>query len=330
VPNKKRNISVTSLELKCRNLVQALEESVARNIGDGLLLSGGLDTTIIAYLSAKLVKPFCITVALRDAPTPDVEYARLVANKLNLKHIIYYFGHNELEESIRNTVRVLKSYDPMEIRNSAAIYSGLKVCQKSNLKTVMTGDGGDELFAGYSFLFGLTAARLKSELKTLWANMSFSSIALAGDLGLKVSLPFLDSQFKNIAMNIDADLKIRNEKGQVYGKWILRKSFENVIPPELLWRVKAPAEVGTGTTTLPGYFSSKITDYEFAEKKQKYLDNDGVTMRSKEHLFYYEIYREICGVPCSSREVNVKSCPDCHSSVAETTSFCRTCGAYPI
>lgn len=318
------------LQTSIDSLVKALEESIIRNLGDGLLLSGGLDTTIIAYLAAKLVKPCCITVALRDAPAPDVEYARLIANNLNLQHTVYYFGHDELEDSLRNTIRVLNTYDPMEVRNSAAIYLGLKVCKKSNLKIVMTGDGGDELFAGYSFLFGLTAKQLKPELKTLWANMSFSSIALAGDMGLKVSLPFLDSQFKKIAMNIDTDLKIRNEKGQVYGKWILRKSFENMIPSELLWRVKAPVEVGTGTTTLPAYFESKITDTEFAMERQKYLSNDNVTLRTKEQLYYYELYREIVGAPRANKEANAKPCPDCHSGVAMTTNYCRTCGAYPI
>ena len=329
MPNKKSSSNVTSLELSCSNLVQALEESVSRNLGDGLLLSGGLDTAIIAYLAPNSMKPGCVTVALRDAPAPDIEYARLVADRLKLQHHIHYFGHDELEASIRDTIVVLKSFDPMEIRNSAAIQLALKIAGKLGMKTIMTGDGGDELFAGYSFLFGLTPGQLNIALKKLWVDMRFSAIDLAADLGLKVNVPFLDTQIRNLAMNIDGSLKVKSENGQVWGKWILRKAFENIVPRELLWRVKAPAEVGIGTTTLPAYYNSIITDTEFAIKQQQYLREDSVNIRSKEQLFYYEIYRGSVGLPYSG-DNSGKSCPDCHSTVEERATYCRTCGAYPI
>lgn len=311
-----------------KTVVQALEESVRRNLTDGFLLSGGLDTAILAYLIPKWSKPNCITVALRGAPAPDVDYAKLVASRLKLKHYVHYFGNEELDESIRAVIGILKSFDPMEIRNSAAIYVALKVGRDRGMSTVMTGDGGDELFGGYSFLFGLTKEQLDIAFKNLWANMRFSSIYLAKELGITVRLPYLDPQFKALATDLDAGLKIRSERGQVWGKWILRKAFENIIPQELAWRVKAPIEVGTGTTVLPSLFDSRISDPEFSEKEKKYLHEDKVVIRSKEHLFYYEIYRGVIGVPYA-RVSNAKTCPDCGSNVEEGTSFCRICGAYP-
>jgi len=310
-------------------IVQALEESVKRNPSDGLLLSGGLDTTILAYLASKWSQPSCITVALRGAPTPDVDYARLVASRLGLSHYVHYFGDEELEEGLRDVVRIMKSFDPMGIRNSVAIYVALKVGRERGMAAFMTGDGGDELFGGYSFLFGLTKEQLDAALKKLWANMRFSSIYLAEDLGVEVRLPFLDPQFKALAEALDAGLKVKSEGGQVWGKWILRKAFENIIPREMAWRVKAPIEVGSGTTILPSLFDSRISDLEFSEKKKRYLDEDRVVIRSKEHLFYYEIYRGLIGVPYA-RVSRAKSCPDCGANVEEGGSFCRTCGAYPI
>ncbi len=310
-------------------VVQALGESVKRNLADGLLLSGGLDTAILAYLTSKWVKPSCITMALRGAPAPDVDYAKLVASRLELRHYIHYFGNEELYESIRAVVKILKSFDPMEIRNSAAVYVGLKVGKDRGMSTIITGDGGDELFGGYSFLFGLTNEQLDISLKKLWANMSFSSIYLAKDLGLQVRLPFLDPQFKAFATDLDVGLKVRSEGGQVWGKWILRKAFENIMPPEIVWRVKAPIEVGSGTTILPSLFDSRISDLEFSQKKMRYLNEDRVVIRSKEHLFCYEIYRSMFGVPYVGAG-NAKTCPDCGSDVEERASFCRTCGAYPI
>ena len=310
-------------------VVQALEESVRRNLTDGLLLSGGLDTAMLAYLTSKWVKPGCITVALRDAPAPDVDYAKLVASRLELRHYVHYFGNEELDENIRDVIRILKSFDPMEIRNSVAIYVALKVGRDQGMSTFMTGDGCDELFGGYSFLFGLTKEQLDKAQKKIWNNMRFSSVPLAEALGVEVRLPYLDPQFRAFATELDTGLKIKSEKGEVWGKWILRKAFENIMPQEIVWRVKAPIEVGSGTTILPSLFDSRISDLEFNEKKMRYLNEDRVVIRSKEHLFYYEIYRSVIGVPYRGAS-NAKTCPDCGSNVEEGASFCRTCGAYPI
>lgn len=318
-----------SPDLDYGSVVQKLAESVKRNLADGLLLSGGLDTAIIAYLASKRAKPRCITVALSGAPAPDIEYAKLVASRLELEHHVHYFGNEELEEGIRAAIRIMKSFDPMEIRNDAAVYIALKAGKDQGISAFMTGDGGDELFGGYSFLFGLSKEQLDAALKKLWANMSFSSIYLAKDLGLEVRLPFLDAQFRAFATKLDAGLKVRSERGQVWGKWILRKAFEKIMPEELVWRVKAPIEVGTGTTILPSLFDSRIPDPEFGKKKRRYLKEDKVVIRSKEHLFYYEIYRTLIGVP-QATDSTAKSCPDCGVNVPEGTSFCRTCGAYPI
>ena len=310
-------------------VVQTLEESVRRNLTDGLLLSGGLDTSILAYLASRWSKPSCITVALHGAPAPDVDYAKLVASRLKLRHYVHYFGDEELDEGIQAVIGIMKSFDPMEIRNSAAIYVALKAGRDQGMSTIMTGDGCDELFGGYSFLFGLTKEQLDIALKKLWSNMRFSSIYLAEALGVEVRLPYLDPQFKTLATDLDVGLKVKSERGQVWGKWILRKAFENIMPQEIVWRAKAPIEVGTGTTVLPSLFDSRISDLEFSEKKMRYLNEDRVVIRSKEHLFYYEIYRSVVGVPYA-RVSNAKTCPDCGSNVEEGTSFCRTCGAYPI
>ncbi|GAH88552.1 unnamed protein product, partial [marine sediment metagenome] len=182
---------------------------------------------------------------------------------------------------------------------------------------------------GYSFFFELTKEQLDIALKKLWHDMRFSSVYLAKDIGVEVRLPFLDPQFKALATDLDVGLKVKSERGQVWGKWILRKAFEDIMPQEIVWRVKAPIEVGTGTTILPSLFNSRISDLEFSEKKMSYLNEDRVVIRSKEHLFYYEIYRSMIGVPYMSAG-NGKACPDCGSNVKERTSFCKTCGAYPI
>jgi asparagine synthase (glutamine-hydrolysing) len=223
----------------------------------------------------------------------------------------------------------MESFDPMEVRNSVTIYVGLKRAKEEGVSAIMTGDGCDELFAGYSFLFDLEKKRLDSELRKLWNVMSFSSERLARALGVEAKLPYLDPDFRSFAMGLDSQYKIRDERGRRWGKWVLRKAFEGVLPEEIVWRVKTPIEAGSGTAILPSLFSREISDMEFEEKRIKYLEKDKVTIRDKEQLFYYEVYRAALGVP---RPVNLKGrlCPQCNSNVAENVTYCRTCGAYPI
>lgn len=320
---------VHSIETICDDIKLALEKSVRRNLSDGMLLSGGLDTSILAGLAARWRKPDCITVALRGAPNPDIEYARQVAALFNLKHEIHYFGDEELEEGFCASIKVLKTFDPMEVRNSAAAFVGLKTARQAGLKTVMTGDGGDELFAGYSFFFGMSDEQLRAALNEMWENMTFSSIPLANSLGIEAKLPILDPEFKVLAMSLDAKLNVREEKGRTYGKWILRKAFEDLITPRLAWREKAPLEVGTGTTVLPSLFSSRISDEEFNRKKRKYYEEDEVRIRDKEQMHYYEIYRKECGIP-GTKAGESRKCPDCGAKVGDRTDYCRTCGSYPL
>ncbi|RLG20555.1 asparagine synthase [Methanosarcinales archaeon] len=317
---------VNGLTLKIR---QMLEASVKRNLAEGILLSGGLDTSILAVLASKIVSLRGITVAFQDSVASDVEYAEMVAKELNLEHIIHHFDESELVEAIYTTIRVMGSFDPMEIRNSSAIYIALKVAKYNGVQSIMTGDGCDELFAGYSFLFNLDSNRLEMELQRLWHIMQFSSVELSKFLGMEAKLPYLDPEFKSLAMKIHPGLKVREENGVKWGKWILRKAFEEMLPKEIVWRVKTPIEMGTGTFTLPHLLNRKISDGEFEEKKAKYLKEDKVVIRDKEHLLYYEIYREVVGVP---HPVDPKGrvCPQCNSNIPEKATYCRVCGAYPV
>lgn len=318
-----------SLNEACLKLRSLLEKAVKRNLAGGILLSGGLDTSILAFIASKFTSLKAFTVAFQGASAPDVRYARLMAKNLQLKHFVHYFDRKELHDAIQVVVKTMESFDPMEIRNSVTIHVGLRVAKENGVSTVMTGDGCDELFAGYSFLFDLEKEQLDLELQKLWSIMLFSSVPLARALNIKIKLPYLDPDFKFFAMKLDSRYKIRSERGRVWGKWIVRKAFENILPEEIVWRIKTPIEYGSGTTALSSLFNQHISDAEFEEKRSKYLKRDKVTIRSKEQLFYYELYRSLIGVP-HPIDPKGKICPQCNSNVAEKATYCRTCGAYPI
>jgi asparagine synthase (glutamine-hydrolysing) len=313
----------------CVELRSRLEKSVRENLSDGILFSGGLDTSILALIASKFASLKAFTIGFKKAPAPDIKYATLMADKLRLQHFVYCFDEDELYNAIREVVKITKSFDPMEVRNSITIYIGLKLSKEHGTSKVMTGDGCDELFAGYSFLFNLKREQLDQELQKIWSQMHFSSILLAEALGLEAKLPYLHADFKSFAVKIDSKYKIHKEKGKIWGKWILRKAFETVLPEEIVWRIKTPIECGSGTTTLPEFFNKKISNEEFEDKKQRFLERDKVKIRDKEQLFYYEVYRSIIGIPYPTN-LKGKICSQCNSNVAEKSTYCRTCGAYPV
>jgi asparagine synthase (glutamine-hydrolysing) len=310
-----------------RKLRAALDSAVERNAAEAVLLSGGLDTSIIASLAAKHGSLRSYTVALEAAPSPDIEYANLMAKHLLLNHKLHIFGMEELMENLPEVVKTLRVFDPMEIRNSAAVYIGMKEAKKDGVSTFLTGDACDELFAGYSYLFNLGPSELRASLMRLWSVMSFSAIPMAESLGMVAKIPFLDPEVKQIASQVDPSFLVVEQEGQKWGKWIVRKAFEDLLPNQITWRIKTPIEYGCGTTTLPQIFDKKIPDEEFSEKQRHIKATDNVTIRDKEHLAYYEIFHRVFG---TRPKTTGRTCPGCQYEVREDATFCRTCGAYPI
>ena len=322
---------MNSIENVCSQIRLLIDKVVKRNLANGILFSGGLDTSIIALVASKYSSLNAFTVAFENAPALDLEYSKTMANLLKMEHKIHFFAREEMFSAIREVIRILKVFDPMEVRNSVAIFVGLKLAKENGIKGVMTGDGLDELFAGYSWLFNLSESELNSRLSNMWQTMHFSSIPMARSLGMEAKAPYLDPEFKSFAFSVDPKLKIRSERGKIWGKWTIRKSFEDLLPDEIVWRLKHPIEFGSGTTVFPKFFDEKISDGYFQEKAKEYLGKDQVSIRDKEQLFYYEVFRSVFGVPIRVfSKAKGKLCPYCKSKGDERSSFCRICGAYPI
>jgi asparagine synthase (glutamine-hydrolysing) len=312
-------------------LRELLEKSVKKNLTKDMLFSGGIDTSILATILSKYVRIRGFTCAFKQANALDIKYAKLMAKRLNIEHYMNPFDEDQVFEVIPDVVKVLECFDPMEIRNSITITIGLKFAKSYGVTKLITGDGADELFAGYHMYYRHVGnkEKLSAMLKNMWEIMAFSSVPLGKSLGIEVRAPFLDPEVQKFAMNMDPRYNVQEERGEVWGKWILRKAYEDVLPPEVRWRDKNPIEVGSGTTILPKFMAKKISDSEFATKKKKILETDKVTIRDKEQLVYYEAYREVVGVP-HPKDPDARTCPQCNSNVPKNATVCKTCGAYPI
>jgi asparagine synthase (glutamine-hydrolysing) len=311
--------------LNCEELVGLLTESVERNRADALLLSGGLDSSILA----SILRPKYSVAAGFGTDAPDLAYARQVADRFSEKHVEVVFDHNRMAGLVERVIQIFTTFDPIEIRNSAVALAGIEQAKSDGYSTIMTGDGGDELFAGYNYLsrYYSDMQKLDSELQRLWKVMHFSSKKLGEHNGVDVKMPFLDDHFASFARSIDASEKIGEHNGRKYGKFVLRKCFEATLG-DLVWRSKLAQEQGAATDRYQNFIEEMIDDLTFANKTKIAKEQDGVAIRSKEHLHYYAIFRSHFPPPkeedCDSR------CPECRGCVEPDGRFCRTCGAFPV
>ncbi len=291
-----------------------LKHAVDKAGADGLLLSGGLDSSILASLSSH-VSTFTVTL---EPHGEDEEYAKILTRTIHVEYHHRMIGIEEALDAIPSLIRILKSFDPA-IPNDIATYFGLKLAKEEGARNVMTGDGSDELFAGYSFMFDLPD--LEAYIQRLSGRMRFSSNTLGQKMGIEIKQPYLSGEMIELASKIPRNLKIRTEGKNKWGKWILRKAFEDFLPPSIIWQDKRPLECGSGTARLRRIISERVSDEEFEEKSRAYP----VRFMSKEHLFYYQIYREVIGeIPAP--KTSQAPCDGCGAGIEKEAKHCRTCG----
>lgn len=313
------------LEELSKDLYEMLKESCISCKSNTISLSGGLDSTIITYF-LKERKPNGIAVIAQDFVSTDLTYCQMVSKQFKIPLTIYNVDTAEILGAIEDTIKILKNFNDIEIRNNVVMYLAIKWAKDQGYQGIITGDGADELFAGYSFLVNKPQDQLDSEIQRVCSVMHFPTQRIGESLGIKIESPFLDEKIIEFAKKIPSDLKVRNEVEKRHGKWILRKMFEKKIPHQIAWREKSPMQEGAGTSGLSDLFESIIDNEKFEEKKKNVESSDGVVIRTKESMHYYEIFRKMYNSPVSSAE---SVCPYCKYNV-ENSKFCRMCGAFPI
>jgi len=304
---------MVNIETKFR---RELRNAVRRNQAGGILLSGGLDTSILAFLSPG-IKAFTVYL---ESFGKDRIYARKVARYLGLKHYEREISVGEAIKEMPKVVGILQSFDPA-IPNDLAIYFAMKFAKEKGIGSLLTGDGADELLAGYSYMFKLN---LEEYIPRIAKNMHFSSQDIGKAIGLEIKQPYMDRKFVKFALGIKTELKIGKIGWRTFGKWILRKAYEGSLPKEIIWQGKRPIEKGSGFSKLREIIESRISDKEFEKKSRIYP----VKFITKEHLYYYEIYRNVIGeIPWP--KTGEVSCPGCGAGILKEAFHCRVCGWTP-
>jgi len=306
-----------------------LERVVWDRPADGILLSAGLDTSAIAVVAhAGGLRPLAVTVCW-DRSVPDYGFATELARRLGLEHRVIWADAQVLLEAMPEVIAILRSFDPMELRNSAVQYLALRSLRDAGVASAWVGDGADEIFAGYSYMTAMEPDALSAYTRELVGFMRFSATQLGDSLGVQVVSPYLDRDIVEFAVELNPLNKIGERNGERHGKWVLRLAVENLLPPHFVWRTKTAAEFGSGSTRLEAAVLDRLSEEQFGELQAQALVADGVRLRNREQAFYYCMYRDQFGPPRA--EPGERRCPECLAPVSSPRSrYCGRCGTYPL
>ncbi len=315
------------LEPVYEELYGAIRDSAIRCTSGHIALSGGLDSTIIAYLLGER-RPDAVAVIADDFIATDLTYCQLASKEFEMRLHIEGVGTDRMLEAAEQTIRILGNFNDIEIRNSIVMYVAALAVKGMGGTGLITGDGADELFAGYNFFLSMPEGEVEAERERIMQTMHFPSHKIGEHLGVRIESPFLAGMVREIAGRLSARHLIGRHDGTIYGKYILRRMFEGKIPRGIVWRPKSAMQDGSGTGGLTGMFDSVIPDEEFESKRGEIAKADGVRLRTKESMYYYTIYKKQFGAPEASGAEN--SCPYCKGAIGEGSRFCRLCGAFPV
>lgn len=303
-----------------------VERAALRHHAECILLSGGLDTSILAHLGIRRGMRAAVTV-LVGTGAPDGPYALAVARRLGLQHHVVRTDFEGVLTEAEFVIQTLKTFDPMEVRNSIVVARGLREAARLEYRTVMTGDAADELFAGYSFMWSKPEGEFERFGEHMASVMRFSSVPLGAAIGVRVETPYRDPDVVAFALRLPKSEKVGVRDGVTHGKFLLRLAFPEV---DACWRRKDPIEVGAGTASLPEYFKARFPAGELEAERRRIAETERIEIRDAEHLAYYRIFRRVFGALPPLPRFGGNPCSKCGFELPRPDSdFCVTCGAWP-
>lgn len=320
-------------------LREALEASVRRqmmsDVPYGVLLSGGLDSSIISAVAQKYAgnrvetggkeaawwpRLHSFAVGLRGAP--DLLKARLVAEHIGTVHHEIDYTIQEGLDALSDVVYFTETYDVTTIRASTPMYLLARVIKSMGIKMVLSGEGADEIFGGYLYFHKAPSARAFHEetvrkLSKLYLYDCLRANKSLAAWGVEGRVPFLDTEFLDVAMRINPVAKMC--PGSVMEKKILREAFSSLLPQEVAWRQKEQFSDGVGYSwidTLKQITASSVSDEELTHAADRFPINPP---RNKEEYFYRSLFA--AHFPSDSAARTVPSVPSVACSTAEALAW---------
>ncbi len=265
----------------------------------GSFCSGGLDSSLVAAIAAEEIpRLHTFVVGMQDDDgnvSDDLKAASIAAKHIGSTHHELIFTEEEYYRALPNVIRKLESYDPSLVRCAVPCYFTCKLAA-DYVTVVLTGEGADELFAGYHYMKHFPFDKLNMEARRCIGNLHNVNLQRADRMGmlfgLELRVPYLDVAMVDLCMKISPEVKIREHNGAKIEKWILRRAFEDTdyLPEEILWRYKLQYTQGAGCESLGERLAEKEISDEDLERMK--AENPQAAINSKEAAYYFKIFRQ--------------------------------------
>ena len=307
-------INPAVIEKVKNSLESAVKAQLMSDVPYGVLLSGGLDSSIIAAITQKFSKkrvesdskeaawwPQLHSFAIGLEGSPDLIAAQKAADYIGTIHHEVHFTIQEALDALPDVIYHIETYDITTVRASTPMYLLARVIKSMGIKMVLSGEGSDELFGGYLYFHKApNAQEFHEELVRKMSKLHLYDCLRANKSlmawGVEGRVPFLDKDFIDIAMRLNPtdkmNIKMPDGK-QRMEKWIIRKAFEDMLPDSIAWRQKEQFSDGVGYNwidTLKKMTEEKVSDAEFARRENRFPVNPPKT---KEEYYYREIYSRL-------------------------------------
>ncbi|WP_418661063.1 asparagine synthase B [Bacteroides ilei] len=322
-----------------QELHDALEAAVKRQLMSdvpyGVLLSGGLDSSVISAIAKKYAARRIESDGKKDAwwpqlhsfaiglkGAPDLVKAREVAQHIGTIHHEINYTIQEGLDAVRDVIYYIETYDVTTVRASTPMYLLARVIKSMGIKMVLSGEGADEVFGGYLYFHKAPNARAFHEetvrkLSKLYLYDCLRANKSLAAWGVEGRVPFLDKEFLDVAMRLNPEAKMC--PGKTIEKKIVREAFADLLPASVAWRQKEQFSDGVGYSwidTLKEITSQQVSDEDMAHAAERFPIN---TPRNKEEYYYRTIFEEY--FPSESAAKSVPSVPSVACSTAEALAW---------
>ena len=339
---KDNTVSVTAIH---DALIDAVRRQLMSDVPYGVLLSGGLDSSVISAIAEKFSEhriendsktraywPRLHSFAVGLKGAPDLAKAKMVADHIGTVHHEINYTIQEGLDAIRDVIYFIETYDVTTVRASTPMYLLARVIKSMGIKMVLSGEGADEIFGGYLYFHKAPSAKDFHEetvrklgklylYDCLRANKSLSAWGVEG------RVPFLDKEFLDVAMRTNPEAKMcglkksgisgkSGKSGFEIEKRIVREAFADMLPSEVAWRQKEQFSDGVGYSwidTLKNYTSRVVSDEQMAHAAERFPVNPP---KNKEEYYYRSIFAEHFPSDSAARSVPSEASVACSTAVA--------------
>ncbi len=287
------SLDVLTAKLR-KTLERVVESHLMSDVPLGVFLSGGLDSSITTALARQMIGQPIHSFSVGVEGSPDLEAARMLSRYLDTIHHEHLITVNEVMEKLPEIIYYLESYDQDLVRSAIPTYFTARLARE-HVKVVLSGEGADELFAGYSYYKDLDVSDeiMQDELRRSVSTLHNINLQRADRLtmahSIEARVPFLDLEAIEMSMKIPAKYKLYGKPP--VEKWILRQAVEDLLPEQIAWRKKEQFDEGSGIVDfIEQTIEERFNPVEAQKHRTKYPETD---LRSTEECYYHKLFMDV-------------------------------------